>query len=215
MTIKDVAALAGVSFKTVSRLINDEPRVREQTRAKVRGALAELKFHPSLHARSLAERRSYVLGLVHEDPSADHVIEWQGGAMARCRDASFRIIVQSYNAIAATLIDEVIAMTEQTHVDGLIITPLLWGNVELIAALDARNLPFVRIAPGEMAHDSPFVEMDDEAATREMTGYLHGLGNRQIGFIAGHPAHHSSRLRLAGFSVQQSQVEDWTRRNFR
>ncbi len=200
--IQDVAAAAGVSIKTVSRVMNDEPGVRTETGVRVRAAMANLDYQPSLHARSLAGKRSRLLGLVYENPSANYVFDIQSGAMAKCREAGLRLILQSCNDLGDTLIAEVLAMAEQTHVDGLIVTPPLSGNRALIAALDARGLPFVRIAPDGMAHATPFVEMDDEAAAREMTAYLLGLGHRRIGFIAGHPDHHSSRLRAAGYRAE-------------
>lgn len=200
--IQDVAAAAGVSIKTVSRVMNEEPGVRPETGARVREAMASLNYQPSLHARSLAGKRSRLLGLIYENPSANYVFDVQHGAMAKCREAGLRLIVQSCNDLGDALISEVLAMVEQTHVDGLIVTPPLSSNRALIAALDARGLPFVRVAPDELEHPSPYVEMDDHAAAREITAYLLGLGHRRIGFISGHPDHHSSRLREAGFRAE-------------
>lgn len=200
-TIHDVAAKAGVSIKTVSRVLNDEPSVRPETRRRVREAMAALSYQPSLPARSLAGRRSSLIALLFENPSANYVFDVQSGAMAKCREAHLRLLVQSCQGLDGALIDEVVAMVEQTHVDGLVITPPLSANAHLIAALDSRGLPFVRVAPDGTEHPSPVVEMDDEAAAREMTAYLLGLGHRRIGFIKGHPGHHSSKLRLDGFTA--------------
>ena len=94
---------------------------------------------------------------------------------------------------------EVLAMADQTHVDGLVLTPPLSTNHDLIAALDVQGLPFVRVAPDAVAHSSPKVEIDDRAAARDMTEHLIALGHRSIAFIAGHPDHYSSQLRLEGF----------------
>lgn len=198
-TIDDVAALAGVSIKTVSRVMNNEPNVRPETQHKVRQAMASLNYQPSLHARSLAGRRSKLIGLVYDNPSASYVFDVQSGAMARCREAGYRLFIQSCNDMGESLVNEVLAMVEQTHVDGLIIAPPLSANTKLMRALDRRNVTLVCIAPDDPAHASLSVVMDDEAAAREMTGYLIGLGHEQIGFITGHPAHASSRLRLQGF----------------
>src|SRR2546425_11230754 len=94
-TIDDVAARAGVSIKTVSRVLNDEPGVRPETRDRVRATMTALNYHPSLPARSLAGRRSNLLGLVYENPSANYVFDVQNGAMAKCRDANRRLFVLS------------------------------------------------------------------------------------------------------------------------
>ena len=79
-TIDDVAKAAGVAIKTVSRVLNDEPNVREETRARVQAVVKELNYHPSLSARSLAGRRSYLVGLVYGNPSANYVVDVQHGA---------------------------------------------------------------------------------------------------------------------------------------
>ncbi len=200
-TIHDVAARAGVSIKTVSRVLNDEPSVKPETGRRVREAMTALNYQPSLPARSLAGRRSSLIALIFQNPSANYVFDVQSGAMAKCRETQLRLLVQSLNGLGDALVDEVLAMVEQTHIDGLVITPPLSANRALIAALDARSLPFVRIAPDGLEHASPVVEMDDEAAAREMASYLLGLGHRRIGFIMGHPAHHSSKLRRQGFEA--------------
>lgn len=199
-TIDDVAELAGVSIKTVSRVMNSEPGVRPETRLKVQQAIAELHYKPSLPARSLAGRRSNLIGLIYDNPSANYVFDVQNGAIARCREADLRLFIQSCNGLGESLIDEVLALVEQTHVDGLVIAPPLSADRVLIEALDARHVRFVRIAPGEGDHPSPAVTMDDREAAREMTAFLIGLGHRRIGFVTGHPDHLSSRQRSDGYA---------------
>jgi LacI family transcriptional regulator len=198
-TIDDVAALAGVSIKTVSRVLNDEPSVRPDTRGRVEDAMAALNYQPSLPARSLAGRRSNLIGLVYENPSANYVFDVQSGAMARCREGKLRLFIQSCNGLGDQLLGEVLAMIEQTHVDGLVVTPPLSANRALIALLERQGLPFVRIGPDEEDFDSPAVVIDDEAAAAAMTDYLLDLGHQRIGFITGHPEHGSSHLRKLGY----------------
>ena len=200
-TIDDVAAAAGVSIKTVSRVINDEPGVRSETRGRVREAIDALSYRPSLPARSLAGRRSNLLGLVYSNPSANYVFDVQSGAMARCREARLRLFIQSCNGRGAETVEDVLAMVDQTHVDGLVVTPPLSSDAVLIDQLHARRLPFVRLAADASAHDAPCVIMDDEAAAREMTEHLIALGHKRIGFVGGHPDHPSSRLRRSGFEA--------------
>jgi LacI family transcriptional regulator len=198
-TIDDVAVRAGVSIKTVSRVLNDEPGVRSETRDRVRAVMTALNYHPSLPARSLAGRRSNLLGLVYENPSANYVFDVQNGAMAKCRDANRRLFVLSCNDLGDLTVGEVLAMAEQTHVDGLVLTPPLSTNHALIAALDEQGVIFVRVAPDALDHPSPKVEIDDRAAAREMTEHLLALGHQSIAFVAGHPDHYSTQLRLEGF----------------
>ena len=67
-TIDDVAELAGVSIKTVSRVVNKEPNVREETREKVEKAITQLHYRPNVSARNLASQRSRLIALVYDDP---------------------------------------------------------------------------------------------------------------------------------------------------
>jgi LacI family transcriptional regulator len=200
-SITDVAKAAGVAIKTVSRVLNDEPNVRDETRALVLAAVKRLNYHPSLSARSLASRRSYLVGLVYENPSANYTIEVQRGALARCREGKFLLLLHEVVGQGEEVMQDVLSFTNQTHLDGLIVTPPLCESKELIGALDKHALPFARIAPADVRHRSPYVDMDDEGAAREMTEYLIGLGHRRIGFIIGRPSHHASELRLRGYKA--------------
>jgi LacI family transcriptional regulator len=188
-----------VAIKTVSRVLNDEPNVRPETRARVLAAAELLRYQPSLSARSLAGRRSFLIGLVYENPSANYLVDLQHGAMARCRQEKFRLFVHQCSGRGEELIRDVIGLVDQTHVDGLIVSPPLSESARLIEALDQHNLPFVRIAPSDFKHPSPYVDMDDEGAAREMTEYLIASGHTRIGFIIGHPNHIASSLRLRGY----------------
>jgi LacI family transcriptional regulator len=200
-TIDDVAKAAGVAIKTVSRVLNDEPNVRDETRARVKAVVKALNYHPSISARSLAGRRSYLVGLVYGNPSANYVVDVQHGAMTRCRQQGFQLFAHQCSTRGDDLPDEVLGLVDQTHLDGLVITPPLSESAELIKALDRRQVPFVRIAPNDLRHPSPYSDMDDEGAAREMTEYLIGLGHRRIGFIVGHPEHSASARRLQGYKA--------------
>ncbi|MFO7305506.1 MAG: LacI family DNA-binding transcriptional regulator [Gammaproteobacteria bacterium] len=199
--INDVAQAAGVAIKTVSRVLNNEPNVREETRTRVLEIVKKLNYHPSLSARSLAGRRSYLIGLVYENPSANYIVDVLHGARARCREGRFQLLSHQVIGKGEEMERDVLGLVDQTHLDGLIVTAPLSESVDLIKALERRAIPFVRIAPSEFQHESPYADMDDEGAAREMTEYLIGLGHRRIGFIIGHPEHIASAQRLRGFQA--------------
>jgi LacI family transcriptional regulator, galactose operon repressor len=200
-TITDVAREAGVAIKTVSRVLNNEPRVRPATRDRVMAAVKALNYIPSISARGLAGRRSCLIGLVYEKPSPNYIMDVQSGAMARCREERFQLITHHFTGRGADLASDIGRLVDQTHVDGLVLTPPLSSSKELIQALDARKLPFVRIAPNRFKHDSPFVDVDDMAAAQEMTEYLIGIGHRAIGFVVGNAAHYASGRRFEGYKA--------------
>jgi LacI family transcriptional regulator len=192
--IQDVAEAAGVAIKTVSRVLNSEPNVREETRQRVLAVVKRLNYHPSLSARSLAGRRSYLIGLVYENPSANYIVDVQHGAMSRCREGQVA-------SRGADLEREILGLIDQTRLDGVIVTPPLSESAALLEALRRRDAPFARIAPSDLDQPGPCVYMDDVGAARDMTEYLIGLGHRRIGFIVGHPEHFASGQRLRGYKA--------------
>ena len=94
VTIKDVAARAGVSPKTVSRVINGEAHVRADKREQVLRVVRELDYRPNAFARSLSSSRSYLLGFLTDDPSSGYAADVQLGALKRCRERSYHLLVE-------------------------------------------------------------------------------------------------------------------------
>ncbi|HAU82050.1 MAG TPA: LacI family transcriptional regulator, partial [Stenotrophomonas sp.] len=80
-TINDIARLSGVSKKTVSRIINNSPLVRKDTREKVEALMREVGYTPDPLARGLAFRRSFLIGMVYDNPTAQYIVDMQYGAL--------------------------------------------------------------------------------------------------------------------------------------
>ena len=199
ISIKDVAARAGVSPKTVSRVINGERHVRPEVRAAVQRVVSELDYRPNAFARSLSSSRSYLLGLFIDDPSSGYAADVQRGALMRCRDRSYHLVVEPIDFTSASWRTQVTQCVVALRLDGAILTPPACDRAELLDLLDAHALPYVRISPHEAPGRSGFVAMDDAAAAREMTEHLLSLGHRDIGFIKGDPEHSVSQRRWDGF----------------
>ncbi|HWE45021.1 MAG TPA: LacI family DNA-binding transcriptional regulator [Caulobacteraceae bacterium] len=200
MTIDDVAELAGVSIKTVSRVLNREPHVRESTRLRVEAAAAKLNYTPNVSARALAGSRSYLIGLYYDNPSLGYVGQIEQGAMAACRRAGYHLIVEELLETGSALRDSIVALNARVRPDGVILTPPLCDRPELLEVLEAVKAPYVRIAPSWDLDRSPYVYMDDRKAAYEMTAYLQGLGHRDIAFIGGPPDHVAAASRTEGFA---------------
>lgn len=200
-TIDDVAALAGVSIKTVSRVTNNEPNVRPVTREKVEAAIAALDYRPNLSARSLAGNRSYLLGLIYGQPGAHYVLDVQEGVLEICRPQGYELIVHPANHRDPELLKEVSELILEKRVDGVMLTPPLSDNMELINTLKQMQIPFVRVAPTEEKGLSPYVETNDQEASYDMTCQLIAMGHTRIGFICGHPDHRAVALRLEGYKA--------------
>lgn len=198
-TIKEVSKIAGVSFKTVSRVLNNEKHVSEETRRRVEEVVAQLNFRPSHAARILAGRRSFQVALLYDNPSPYYVFHIQAGAMERCGELGYRLLMQPVDTTARHLVQDVLALVDEAHLDGLILSPPLTEMPELIDALDKRKLPYVRIAPGLRKNHGLATAMDDVAAAREITRHLIDLGHRAIAFVSGPESHVSSKDRMAGY----------------
>jgi LacI family transcriptional regulator len=199
VTINDVAAEAGVSIKTVSRVMNNEPNVHSETRERVRAAAKALAYRPNISARSLAGSRSYLLGLFFDNPSSAYVTNVQLGAVARCRAGGYHLMIEPFDSAAEDIAAMVEPLMSTLRVDGVILTPPLSDNLKVLEILAGGRTPFVRIAPDRDRERWPAVGMDDERAAYEMAGHFLSLGHRDIAFIKGHPEHGASHLRFAGF----------------
>jgi LacI family transcriptional regulator len=200
LTIKDVAARAGVSPKTVSRVINGEPYVRPAVREAVMRVVEEVGYRPNAFARSLSSARSYLIGMFIDDPAwSGYATEMQRGAMLRCRQKHYHLIVEPLDSRVTGWAEQMTETIQGLRLDGAIVTPPLCRDGPLLDRLEELGLPYVRVSPGEEEERSGLVGFDEAGAACEMTEYLIGLGHRDIGFIAGIPSHSASGKRQAGF----------------
>ena len=197
--IKDVSQAAGVSIKTVSRVINNERYVRPATRARVEEAMAALGFHPSQAARALAGGRSFQIALVCSNPGPYYLHGLIAGLRGRCAAEGVRLIVHAYEIEADELGADVLTFFRQMGFDGAILTPPIVDSEAVLDELDRAGTPYVRISPGVQLERSASVAIDNEAASRAMTRRLIALGHRRIGFVVGHRSYAVSNQRLAGY----------------
>ncbi|MEO0576154.1 MAG: LacI family DNA-binding transcriptional regulator [Pseudomonadota bacterium] len=191
----DVARHAGVSFKTVSRVLNNESNVRERTRNAVMASVAKLGYQPNRLARTLRTQEPQFIALLFHNPSIGYVTDIQLGALERCRHDGCHLIVEDctdYERSVKTLISE-------PHLLGALLTPPLSDDTRILDMLDAYRINYVRIAPHIEPDRASSVSMDDEQAAFEITHHLLSIGHRRIGFIQGPDNHGVSKLRLDGY----------------
>jgi LacI family transcriptional regulator len=199
-TIVDVAREAGVSIKTVSRVLNHEPGVHESTRDAVLKVVEALRYRPKQSARSLAGGRSFLIGRLYYDPSASFVGSVQQGATLRCRELGYHLVVESLHNDAPDLRQQIDRMVMALRPDGMILTPPLCDNPEVLAALRESGTPCVLMSPERDIRGVPSVRMDDVHAAEEITNLLLSLGHQRIAFIKGPPDQSASAARYEGFA---------------
>ncbi|HEX7369001.1 MAG TPA: LacI family DNA-binding transcriptional regulator [Rhodanobacteraceae bacterium] len=200
-TIRDVAKQARVSLKTVSRVVNRETSVREETRARVLRAIDQLNYRPDLSARSLRSAKAYAIGLVYDNPNPYYIIAVQQGALAACREMGFGLQIHPCNSKNPKLADELRDLVHRSRLAGMVLAPPMSERVALLRELVAHKIPVVRIisAADDPRDGFPCVYVDDRDAAYAITAYLIQLGHVRIGFLWGGKQHRSSPERYKGY----------------
>ncbi|RZJ95639.1 MAG: LacI family DNA-binding transcriptional regulator [Brevundimonas sp.] len=196
-TVHDVARHAGVSAMTVSRVINGEPNVREQTRAKVMEAVEALGYAPNLAARSLAGAGAARIGLLYSNPSSGYLSEFLLGSLDQCSRLALQLSVEKCDPDVDVTgpVDRLI----NQGVDGVILPPPLSDSEPVLARLLEAGLPVAAVATGADHPGCALVSIDDFGASKAMTARLLELGHRRIAFISGDPNQTASAQRREGY----------------
>lgn len=198
ITIKDVANAAGVSIKTVSRVINREANVRPAVRLRVEQAIAALGYVPNRAARSLAGNRSFVICTIFDNPSPSYILALQRGAMRACREAGYHLSIEEID-MTGDVAAEMARILATSRLDGVILSPPVTDSAVILDALEDKGLPYVRLMPSRFDDRSPAITIDDAGAAADMARYLWGQGHRRFALVTGPESHGSSRLRTEGF----------------
>ena len=204
ITIREVAAHAGVSTMTVSRVINHDSNVRDSTRATVQAAMAALSYAPNPAAQSLAGADRIRIGLLYSNPSASYLSEFLLGGLDQVSRSNVGLVVEKCESGA----DELVAASRLVgdRIDGVILPPPLCDSAAVIAMLQEHGVPAVVVATGQPPSTMSAVTIHDREAARAMTAHLLALGHRRIGFIAGNPNQTVSNERLLGYRDALAEV---------
>lgn len=206
--MSDVAKLAGVSLKSVSRVINDESHVSPKLRNKVQAAIDELEYVPDMAARSLAGSRNFTLGLLFANPSPSYTMKLQTGAYDACRAAGYHLRIDHLDAESdeAELDRALREVLRGSRVDGFILTPPLTESQLIMNRLEECGIPFSRVAPVVELERGQIVDFDDLAASRAVADHLVDLGHHHFGFVAGPESHGRAPKRREGFASRVREV---------
>ncbi len=198
-TIRDVAKRAGVSFKTVSRVLNDEPMVSQDTRARVRRVMQKLGYTPNISAQRLKRGQAQVIGLLFDNVSQEYFNDVLKGCFAAARDTGYGLLTIPFNVREEAERQHILQMIAQRRVDGFIFTPPCDNDLMLLQELARAKIPFVRLSPHDRHLPYPHVRVQDYEGAVAMTKHLIELGHTRIGFIMGTEDHSASHERLRGF----------------
>ncbi|MFF4182723.1 LacI family DNA-binding transcriptional regulator [Streptomyces sp. NPDC001691] len=195
--IKDVAAEAGVSVATVSRVLNSHPSVSPAARARVLAAVETLGYRPNAVARSLRTDQTRTLGLVISDVLNPYFTELARSVEEAARALGYSVIIGNADE-RPELQDHHVRTLLDRRIDGLLVSPTDGGSpLMLEAAHGGTPMVFVdRWIPGI---DVPVVRADGRAAIRDLVAHLHRLGRRRLAIIAGPAATTTGSERVEAF----------------
>ena len=198
-TINDIADKAGVSKRTVSRVINGATNVNAKTREKIQQIISEEGFSPDKKARGLASRRSYLLGIIYDNPGTFYIDQVQDGVLQVITDRGYELIVHPCDYHDAGFVENCIEFTKRSNVDGVIVLPPVSESEALASAFRQQHVNYVRMASVALDDPEKMVISDDRAAMREVADYLVSEGHHDFAVISGPQGFSSTAERLEGF----------------
>lgn len=201
ITLEHVAQKAGVSIKTVSRVLNAEPNVSAETTARVRQAIAELNYVPNSAARSLSSGKAMSVGLVVgwpvNSPYSSTLIEQ---TLKECMRHGYSLAlfsVEVEEAITKRIVDAYLGR----QMDGVILDTRAAQDGELMSQLDALNVPQIIIHPDQRraTAKASYVQIDNRLGAWQAVNHLIQLGHRRIGCISYDSSLTQETDRMAGY----------------
>jgi len=198
-TINDVARLAGVSKKTVSRVINRSALLNEDTRIKVEAVIADLGYVPNPQARALALRRNFLLGLLHDNPNAQTVLNFQEGVLDAIRETEFALVVRPVDRHSPRMMDDIRRFLELQRLYGVLILPPISENDALAELCHEMGCGYVRMGSAMLDDPDHIVASNDREVVSQAVDYLIELGHRRIALIEGPEGFRSAFERREGF----------------
>lgn len=199
-SIRDVARVADVSYQTVSRVLNNHPSIRPNTRQRVLDAMTELDFRPNRAARRLATKRSFTVGVVvtvngsyYGPTSVVSAIE------DAAREAGYSTLLASPRSNDATALSEALEHLIGEGVEGIVVLAPQTRTAEVIATV-RKPVPVV-LMQSDRPGSSPGLSVDNELGGALAARHLLGLGHRRVALVAGPDDWSEARARQRGFEA--------------
>jgi LacI family transcriptional regulator len=215
VTIKHVAADAGVSLQTVSRVINKEPNVRPAMKEKVQASIDRLGYVPSIAAQRMSGSRSYLILAINDrertiaDWKAREGRDWVDqmllGGMLTCAERGYRMLIELVDTHSDHVERELGGAIAALQPDGVILTPPHSENPLITSFLAATHIPFARIGSRQEGPGIA-ITMGDTANARLATRHLLDHGHRRIGFVAGPPEFSLANRRIDGWQAAMDEA---------
>ncbi|WP_226636414.1 substrate-binding domain-containing protein [Novosphingobium profundi] len=196
LTINDIARLASVSTKTVSRYLNDSPLLSDTMRARVRRVIEETGFVPNAQARALALRRNFLLALVHTGDERARVEQVEEGMLAAMAGGELALLIQPLGGPASRRPAQLHTFLTRHNPSGVVLLPPLAEDEGIVEACRHTGTPCIRLGP---TPDGAGLCSADRAAMAQAVAWLVGLGHSRIGLVAGPEGARLAQARELGY----------------
>ena len=197
-TIDDIARLAGVSKRTVTRVTNQSTQVGAETRARIQAVISDWDYHPDPGARSLALGRSSLIGLVYENPNPQHILNIQQGLLDGLAESGLSLIAHPCRQASPGFLTDLARFIEGQKLFGVVLPPPLSEDARIIELLKAIGCRYVRLAAAALDEPQHMIVGHDRLGARAAGRHILDLGHQAIAFISGPANFLSSAERLAG-----------------
>ena len=201
LTINDIARMAGVSKKTVSRVINRSPLLNRETRDKVEAIIRETGYVPNPQARALALGRNFLIGLVYDNPNAQMILSMQKGILEALHGTEFELVIRPVDRGSNLVMDDIKGFVTRQRLFGVVILPPMSENDALARMLDEEGCRYVRMGSAVLDDGEHMVASNDREAVADAVRYLIAQGHRRIGLVAGPHGFRSAQERREGFEI--------------
>lgn len=198
-TIKDVAARAGVSEKTVSRVMKNYQHISADTRSKVEKAMLALSYAPMSFERNVRFGDTRGIGMLFGDPSSGYQSRLNHALLDACEKADRYLATAVFDETRPDWSAQLSRFLDRTRVQNVILLPPLCDSKDLHDLLIERQVNFVLVAPSSPVAGASCIAMDDRQASFEIVNYFIELGHTRIGHITGRANHIATLLRRKGY----------------
>lgn len=200
-TINDVAEMSGVSKRTISRVMNGSPDVKQKTREDVRKVIEIVGFKPDPQARGLAFRHSFLVGMIYGNPNPDYVLNLQQGLLEGLAQTDYALVVHPTDRTMPNHLENARAFIQRQKLHGVVLTPSVAEDEAFATMIREFGCKYVRIAPVSLDEDRHMIVTHDRKGAYRVAVHLAGLGHERIGFVAGRRDFLTGTERHAGFEA--------------
>lgn len=205
ITINDIARLAGVSKKTVSRVLNDHPLVNQETRKRVKALIKAHGYYPDPQARALALRRSFLVALAYDNPSPQYVVNMQRGILDRFEGTDYQLVLHPVDRAAPDTLPRLRRFVESHRPSGIIMPPSVSEDEAIAEMLRELDCHYIRIASLDLDDAAFMVRTHDAMGAAQAARHLANLGHTLMAHIHGPRSFRSAHERMSGFKLGLSE----------